>query len=261
MYCLSGRQPYSTLKLADEVKVAYADRDRIKDFVVKLENKRIILDLPDKEMPNMDLLKQYKEVFPHFCVALHRLDRIQEFKENKIKWYWPFPITTYYELQQIAALGPCYLVIGTPLVFDLAQVVKRIDKIPLRAVINMAQPEYLPNNEKENHLTGFYVRPEDIEAYSRYIQYFEFDNCSLDQERSLLKVYQSRRWPGNLNLLINRLNIDVDNRIFPDEFAENRMNCKQRCMRDGACHYCTSIYTTYKLLRQKREKEYEPFKH
>ena len=38
-YCVSGRQPYSVMKRADEIKVAYADRDRIMDFVEKILDK------------------------------------------------------------------------------------------------------------------------------------------------------------------------------------------------------------------------------
>ena len=38
-YCVSGRQPYSVLKRADEVKVAFRDRDRIMDFVENINNK------------------------------------------------------------------------------------------------------------------------------------------------------------------------------------------------------------------------------
>jgi hypothetical protein len=37
------------LKKADEIKVAYIDRDRILDFVEKIPNSTIILDVPGDE--------------------------------------------------------------------------------------------------------------------------------------------------------------------------------------------------------------------
>ena len=46
-YCISGRQPYSVLKQADEIKVKHNDKGRIMDFVEKIPDKTIILDMPE----------------------------------------------------------------------------------------------------------------------------------------------------------------------------------------------------------------------
>ena len=44
-YCVAGRQPYSVLKKADEVKVQYRDIDRILDFIEKIPDKIVILEV------------------------------------------------------------------------------------------------------------------------------------------------------------------------------------------------------------------------
>ena len=42
-FCVSGRQPYSVIKRADEVKFNYNDKDKILDLVEKYPDKTVIL--------------------------------------------------------------------------------------------------------------------------------------------------------------------------------------------------------------------------
>lgn len=259
-FCVNGRQPYSILKKADEIKVAYTDRDRILDFVEAIPNSTIILDIPGGES-DWKLWKMYNETFDEFYIALHDLSRAGEFNQNGIKWYWPFPITTYYELEMVVNLHPSYLMIGPPLTFDLDEVLNhsyddcKIDSaepIPLRMVVNVAHPAYLPDNGTHG-ICGQWVRPEDAQLYSTRIRCFEFDQVDLKQEATLLHIYKDNcNWPGNLNLLIQRLNFNVDNRAIPEELGERRMGCKQRCWSGSTCHLCVSAFHFAEQIRKEK---------
>ena len=121
-YCISGRQPYSVLKQADEIKVKYNDKDRIIDFVEKIPNKTIILDMPEFDV-DYDTWRMYDEKFEGgFVLGLHHLTRADEMNIEGIKWYWPYPITSFYELNAIMELSPSYVMVGMPLSFDLDKV-------------------------------------------------------------------------------------------------------------------------------------------
>ena len=51
----------------------------------------------------------------------------------------------------------------------------------------------------------------------------------VEKESTLYHVYaEQKTWPGNLNLIIDELNCDFDNRLIYDEdnFAIRRMNCQ-----------------------------------
>ena len=48
-FCVNGRQPYSVIKRADEVKFNYNDKDKILDLVEKYPDKTVILDVPGHE--------------------------------------------------------------------------------------------------------------------------------------------------------------------------------------------------------------------
>ena len=107
-------------------------------------------------------------------------------------------------------------------------------------VANLAYDSYIP---RADGIKGFYIRPEDVEAYEKYISTIEFAIDDLSKEGTLLHVYKdNKEWPGNLNLLLTNLNFNIDNRSIPDNFAEVRMNCQQRCMRNKNCHFCDSAF-------------------
>ena len=83
------------------------------------------------------------------------------------------------------------------------------------------------------------VKEEQKELFISDISMFEFENVDLKQEETLLHVYkENQNWPGNLNLLIQELNFNVDNRAIPEELGERRMTCGQRCWSNSTCHLC-----------------------
>lgn len=259
-FCVNGRQPYSVLRQADEVKVAYADKDRIMDFIEKIPEKTIILDVPGDEA-DWPTWEMCNEKFAEFYIALHDLSRVAEFNQAGIKWFWPYPVTSYYELDILVNCHPSYIMIGPPLSFDLDQIVShlydpckldRAEPIPLRMVINVAHPRYLPV-EGMHGVCGQWVRPEDAQLYSTRIRCFEFDEVDLKQEEVLLHVYKdNQEWPGNLNLLIQKLNWNVDNRAIPEELGEKRMTCGQRCWRTGSCQLCVRAFQFAEELRKEK---------
>ena len=257
-FCVSGRQPYSVIKIADEIKFAYADKDRILDLVEKYPEKTVILDVPGHE-GDWKLWEMYSEKFAEFYIALHDLSRVAEFNQAGIKWYWPYPITSYYELSMIVNLHPSYLMIGPPLTFDLDKIVphtyddgveENATPIPLRMVVNVAHPVYLPTNGTHG-ICGQWVRPEDANLYATRINCFEFDECAtLKEEEVLLNTYKSGTWPGNLNLIIKKLDFNVDNRAIPEELGERRMTCGQRCWSGSGCHLCVSAFRFADQIRK-----------
>ncbi len=257
-YCVSGRQFYTVLKKADEIKVKYKDRERLIDFVEKLPNKTIILDLDEIEYDlNLKQLQMYKEKFNDFYLAIHDLRKVIEIKEYDIKWYWPYPVTSYYELNQILRLNPSYVFLGAPLTSDLPKVRKLIpDNIKIRMVANCASPQYLKTSIPFNNIIGSWVRPEDVEFYELYVDCLEFDNLvngepSTRREETLLRIYQEdKKWPGNLNLIINDLNVDVDNRLLPEEWSSIRSQCGMKCMSGLGCRFCNNVFRTAEIVKK-----------
>ena len=246
-YCISGRQQASVLKLADEIKMQYKDRDRLINYVEDYMDKSFILQIPKgAEVFEWDLWKAYSERVD-FCLAIEDLGIAAECKEQGIRFYWDYPCFSWYELDSILKLEPCQVLLEAPLSFDLIKV-RQKTQLPLRLFANMANEGYIP---KETGLYGTFVRPEDVKTYDNWITTLEFKSDRLSEEETLLKVYQAQDWPGNLNLLFPKLNINVDNRAIPDEFAVTRANCGQRCMiNNNRCGFCSTALRFAEALRK-----------
>lgn len=253
-YCVNGRQPYSVLRKADQVHVQWIDKDRIMDFIDEIPNIEVILDVPrDVVLTEHDwnTLLMYNDKL-NFCIAIQNLHMAHKFAESGLKFYWPYPIVSYYELNGILALKPEYILLGPPLSFDLANIRSMTD-VKIRLIANTSYDPYIP---RDNGIRGQWVRPEDAEAYGQYVEVLEFVDAGLTKEATLLHIYkENKEWPGNLNLLFDNFNVNVDNRAIPEDLGERRMNCRQRCMRDGTCHRCDSAIQFADLIRKKHEEQ------
>lgn len=253
---MNGRQPLSVLKKADEIKVQYEDIEKILDYIETLPDKTIILDIPTETLGiDWNLLQMYSEKIS-FMVSLHNLELVNKCKELNIKFYWAYPITSYYELRGIIDLEPCYIMLGAPLYFDLKKV-KSITSIPIRLCPNLAFEPYI---SRKDGICGTWIRPEDVETYEEFVSALEFRLVDFAQERVLYHVYaENKTWPGNLNLLLANFNVNVDNRAIPEEIGEARINCGQRCMIGSGCRFCVNAIKFSNLIREKasvlREKE------
>jgi hypothetical protein len=239
-YCLSARQPDSILKKADEIKIELRDFRSIPEYIEKYSDKTLILEFTNNlpEEFNWDDIVRYSDLMGGgFYCALSDLSLVPECSLRNLKFYYKYAVTTLYEIEGLKNIGVSYILIGAPLLFDLKTVSNY--KIPIRAVANLAYEPYIKH---KNGLIGGWIRPEDVDIYGEYISVLEFyAPKALEKEASLYNVYAIKKtWPGNLNLLIDNLEIDFDNRLLYDEenFARRRMACKQKCLSGKSCRYC-----------------------
>ena len=109
-----------------------------------MPNKTYIIDVPREESINLDfkVMKSFNEKV-HTILCIHDLRITELCAAAGLEWYWAYPITSFYELQGILALGPAYLYITAPLTMDLNSI-KKLTNIPLRMTPNVAYDSYIP---------------------------------------------------------------------------------------------------------------------
>lgn len=238
-YALSARQPLQLLKKADEIIIDYKDFDKMYDFLIDIPNKKFVVRLPYGESIDWEEIKGIAAQC-NMVIALPEMQFHEECKKRDIPFFWSFEINTYYELQRLIDLGVSEVLLGGELYFDLPNIKNHFD-IPIRLIPNRCFDSFIPAKEG---IRGMYVRPEDVEEYEKYVDTFEFFNeLDLKKEATLYHIYaENKQWPGNLNILLNNLNVNVDNRGFPDEFGEVRTHCRQKCMRGQVCRFCENAF-------------------
>ena len=249
-YCLSSRQTKKYLTMADEIYVESRDYRQISDLFVDYPDKMIILEITNENLENenfMKIVEEYGKSSKEFCCCIYNLKEYLWFKQRGIKFYYGHPINNYFDMRGLIDLGVEYIKITAPLTFNM-QTLKTWNK-KFRMVPNVAYDAYIP---RANGIYGQWVRPEDTQWYNEGIYVFEFEDCSLDKERTLYDIYHRGVWSGNLNLLLTNLNVDADNRAFPDDIGQMRAHCGQRCMQTGSCHFCETAFMFEKALRENK---------
>lgn len=248
-YSASGRQPLSVLHKVDEIRLDYDDIDKIYDFFIDFEEepKDYVIKIYATDEVDWTKLYNINEASKgYLTLTTEILEQADLCKSTGAKWYWGYPITSYWELNSVMRYEPSQLLLGAPLYFDLPEVKKR--NVPIRLVADLCDDPLIPH---ENGVCGPYVRPEDISVYEKYVDTLEFARYGkeyLKREESLIDIYQSGNWPGNLNLLLLNLGEHVDNRAIPEQFGEARVQCRQACMRNSHCRLCKTLIKFSQVL-------------
>ena len=240
-FSLTNRQTSEYLRKADEILVQFRDRRALPDYAEKYPEAALVLEVPPASEWDLAEIKEYSILARgKLTLSLPEMTdpRIAELKENNIPFFWGFSVSTWWELKALIELGVSQARIEAPLFFETDKLNKLCKgKIELRAVANVAHEGYLPH---VNGITGSWIRPEDVEAYSKCFSTIEFRDCDNSKEQALFRIYaEQHNWPGKVEMLITNINAPLAyNRMLPPEFGQHRMNCGQRCMSGGACRLC-----------------------
>lgn len=234
-YCLSNRQETSYLNKADEIKVDFRDKNSIVDLIEKYPDKTIIVMCYDDAIINWNEVNMWK-VLSHnkLIMCLASVSNAKECKEKGIPFYMGYPVKTFYELNSLKNYGVCYVRLAEPLFFEMDKV-KKVG-IPVRVVPNVAYIDGIP---REDGVCGSWLRPEDVDTYEPYVDVLEFEDCTMEKEQALFRIYaEQKRWPGSMSLLFTNFKHEGTNRLILPEVAQKRLNCGQRCQSGGACKIC-----------------------
>lgn len=99
-------------------------------------------------------------------------------------------------------------------------------------------------------INSWFTRPEDIPNYENI-----FD--AILMAPACLEAFAQGNYNGPLDLLFPALgetNVTVENKLLPNDFAEHRLNCKQKCQEPiPVCHYCERILSIASSMQKLSE--------
>ena len=125
--------------------------------------------------------------------------------------------------------------------------------IDIRTYCNVCESSW----DETPSVKTFFIRPEDMELYEKYVDTFEFFIGEYDYYKlnTLYEVYaKTKRWFGKFNEIIVGYEGEEDNRTFAGQFGRRRVNCGKKCSKNipgSFCNICERIADLSLKLQEK----------
>lgn len=241
--CIEWRKGFKYLPQIDEFNIDFRNKEikllQFLDIYAKSQRVNIRLD-NDYTWDNLDLLIAIYKKGYNIAIILPDRYYINQLKKEKVPFYFEELVYTWDQLYGIVSSGVSDIFISGDLGFDLERIKKVFPNISIRCYANVAQSA--SNWPSENRFKDFYIRPEDVDLYSNYIDVIEFFN-SVDKQNTLYEIYfKDKQWNGKLEEIIIGLKFNINNYyILGSEFARRRSQCQKKCMKGERCRLCDRL--------------------
>lgn len=256
-YAVNYHTSFKHFDVVDEVIIEYnkdSQRIALLDFVKKInrDNLRIIIAAEKLEyiLPeDIDTFTVIKEFYSNFSVriSLNHKHLMPDFIEKEIPFFFDVFVDSWDMLNGMIQYGVSDVYIVNEFAFYLPQIKTKCgDEIKIRVFPNVSQ-----STDKLHTLptvTSFFIRPEDISFYEKYVDVCEFFG-PVDRNEVLYKIYTSEKWLGDLKELIIGLKENIPNASIVPYFGQRRAICKKSCV-NGTCNLCHQITQLANSLKE-----------
>jgi len=257
-YCLRYSNKSKRLAEADEISIIY-DRQDVALLTFLEEHKAQTIILMVDKVKEFDIYQEWKKLnaihdkYPEYKIEVcfnHKevpaIVIIELGEKLNIPWFSNVPITDWDSLYYFIEGGVHQVYVAEELGFDLEAVSTFVHahNALVRVYPNVAQASV----KGANQLKKFFIRPDDIDFYSQYVDVCEFW-CDYDQQDVYYKIYTSGKWFGPLKEIIKDFDCDIDNRYIISPFAKYRVNCTKQCLKGHYCQMCDKVYMIVQTMK------------
>lgn len=252
MFCLNYYRFQDYVFQAQELKIKYRKTDTtLSDFLKKYSDKSIVIKIQDDfDQLDAKIFKEFLKEHKNFrlIIDFKNKDTIDLVTNYEIPFFFSNFVTSIDKLWGLLAYHPTDMYICEELGFNLKDVSALLheNNVKVRVLPNICQSSF-PATEG---IKTFFIRPEDIDFYSQYVDVFEFVSDP-QRQQVIFQVYKKGKWFGALEELIPTLKTHIDNRfMLKDVFAYSRLNCRKKCLYNpSSCHICEEIIRTSEVLK------------
>ena len=121
--------------------------------------------------------------------------------------------------------------------------------IKIRVYPNVAQNNGYGLSTVIPDIKKFFIRPEDVEIYEKYVDIFEIWGAP-EKTSVLYEIYKQQQWLGSLKDIITGFVEDVPNTGFMKQFALCRLNCGKKCFKGIKCNMCNLMKNISKEMTE-----------
>lgn len=240
LFCLNYYPHQDYLKEVDQLKIFYRAADRtLQDFLETFKDKSIVIDVTNSfEELDAQLFQGLYEKYKNFRLVVNYFnkDSLDRIKAHNLPFFFSNFVASIDQLHGLLAYQPTDMYITEELGFFLNKISKILhnNNIKVRVFPNICQSCFseIPSIKK------FFIRPEDIESYSEYVDIFELVSDE-QRQRIIYKIYKQQYWRGPVSEIIPTFEGDLDSRYLLSNFGAIRAKCGKRCLyAPGSCSIC-----------------------
>ena len=231
---------------ADELRCPINQLGLIFDFIKENPQKRYNIlkekiELTPRILEQIDYVRNVAKDYTIECTSIAEL---RELIHLGYSAYLKFPVVDWETFQGLRRLRVSDIYIDGPLGFQIQNLIDGKGDVKIRVTPTASPNASLFALPAANH---FFIRPEDTLLYSNAIDIFDFRQYDsreafATKEDVLFEIYKRGSYNMDIKHLIEYAP-SANNRTLSD-FAENRLNCGQKCMIPGyKCHWCDNYFT------------------
>lgn len=241
---------YSIERFVQQNRLEHPDQEILLNFKYSRE------EIDDHYLLLFDIIQKIFDSDIIISIDLYFFDRVAEAKESGWRVLPPFTCNnwdTYYRLINQKFITD--IRIGGELLFDLPDVRSCASRrlIKIWACCNEVPHSYTVKKPSELYLDGF-IRPEEIQLYSEYIDIFELSPFINDKKGldTLYRIYaKDKEWRGDLQLIIKGIFTKVDGgTLMKSQWGKYRVGCRRNCMKGHSCRICPNQLVIAKTMKE-----------
>ena len=242
-----------------EIDIHYKPKVKeLDEFIAKYDRKRINLIFDNWDSFNQerdpDLILAFRQKYP-MCNLVVRLPnyspQIQTlFIQKGLPHYYSTFANKWDIFNGLLETSATDIYITEDLCFSMDIVHQKAQQKnkKIRTFCNVCQTSWI----YEESLRTFFIRPEDIVLYNKYIDVVEFFDAEHDKDslNVLYDLYNNgKRWAGPLNEIIKGFKGNIDSYYLIPYFGQQRLNCNKRC-NVSTCSFCIQVSSLADTLKQ-----------
>lgn len=250
-YAVGFTRSFSHFDEVDEVIFNYSMGNNIEETLKYVrEDQRVIIDISNLVLNNTDMnnevylkLELLKDMHPNISVMIDFYTQFSEevdLKEREIPFFYSSFARCYEAAAHMVAHGATDLYIVEGLAFDLKNLQYFRNKgVKLRVFPDIAQHAPGCYGVHFSEMTKFWIRPEDVDEYDKYVDVMEFSHRN-EKLSTIFEIYKQKQWLGEIKDIVSDFHMYIDNTSIAPYFGPSRISCQQKCM-IGRCNICMGI--------------------
>lgn len=233
---------------ADEIRCPCTQLGLLFNYIKDHPEKRYLIianTTIEKVKEQIDLLKA---VTDNYTIQCNSYESFVSFLTDGYNAFVNYPINDWENFNDLIDWGASDIYIDGSIAFSI----DKIASVKKSAKIRIFPTESLNSPFSKGYKTSsFFVRPEDLSMYEEVVDIIEFKG-NKEKEDILFKVYKRGSFIADIDQLIPNLPKEISNLAIGEEFAQERLNCGQRCKMPGNfCRYCSN-YLNYAHIISKQ---------